>query len=75
MSSLLLEKEAGKNWTDFYDHFKPKSFDTSRIVIPYSTHSEKFIYTGGEKIPFNQRDSEFQLILRKEFVHVIKEIA
>jgi len=61
MSSLLLEKDTRKNWTDLYDHFKSKSFDASKIVLPYSSKSEKFIYLGNEKIAFDQRDSNFSL--------------
>ncbi len=74
MSSLLLEKENEEKWIDLVDKFKPQSFNISQVILPYSTRTEKFIYSGQEKIPFNQRDSEFQLILRKEFASAIKEI-
>ncbi|MFX1278266.1 MAG: hypothetical protein ACFFA3_02545 [Promethearchaeota archaeon] len=29
---------------------------------------EKYIYTGEEKIPFNERDSEYQQIFKDEFL-------
>jgi len=74
MSSILLEKQIRKNWTDLYDHFKPKSFDASEVILPYSKLTEKFIYTGNEKIPFNQRNPIYQLILKKEFTSALKEI-
>ena len=70
MSSLLLGKE---HETDFIDNFTHKSFNFSQVILPYSTRSEKYIYTGIEKIPFNQRHSKFQLILKKEFSSAIKE--
>ena len=73
MSSLLLEKELENNWNDLIDKFQQKSLNISQFIRPYSTHSEKYIYSGGEKIHFNQRDSKFQVILRKEFVRAMKE--
>jgi len=75
MSSLLLEKELENEWTDLINRFQQKTFNISQFILPYSTRSEKYIYSGDEKIPFNQRDSEFQLILRKEFASVMKEIS
>lgn len=75
MSSLILEKEHVNKWTDLVDKFKHQSFNFSQVILPYSNHSEKFIYSGNEKMSFNQRDSDFQLILRKEFVSTIKENA
>ncbi len=74
MPSLLIEKGLENEWTDLVNKFQQKSFNISQIILPYSTRSEKYIYSGGEKIPFNRRDSEFQLIFRKEFASAIKEI-
>ena len=73
MSVLLLENENHKNWREIRDHFRSKSFDASDVILPYSTRSEEFIYSGDEKIPFNKRDFEFQLIMRKEFKKAIQE--
>jgi len=73
MSSLLLEKEHENEWTDLINRFQQKTFNISQFILPYSTRSEKYIYSGKEKIPFNQRHSKFQLILRKEFSSAIKE--
>ena len=73
MSVQLLENGNHKNWREIRDHFRSKSFDASEVILPYSIRSEEFIYTGDEKIPFNQRDSEFQLIIRKEFRTAIQE--
>jgi hypothetical protein len=43
----------------------------SRIIIPFSKvfNSKKpiDIYSGTEKIPFGDRESEFKMILRQEF--------
>lgn len=74
MSSLLLEKEHENEWTELVSKFKHQSFNVSQVILPYSTRSEKYIYSGKEKIPFNQRHYKFQLILRKEFASAIKEI-
>ena len=73
--TLLLEKELENQWTDLINKFQQKTFNISQFILPYSTRSEKYIYSGGEKIPFNQRDSEFQLTLRKEFASVMNEIS
>jgi hypothetical protein len=73
MSFLLIERENHKNWTDIRDHFRSISFDASDVILPYSTRSENFIYSGNEKIPFNQRNADFQLIMRKEFKKAMQE--
>ncbi|MHA2008359.1 MAG: hypothetical protein ACXABO_04050 [Promethearchaeota archaeon] len=45
--------------------------DISHIIIPFSqifnTYKPSDIYSGAEKIPFKERDSEFKVILRQEF--------
>jgi len=74
MSLLLFDKESERDQSDFHNFFKPKTFDASKFIIPYSTLSEEYIYMGDEKIPFKQRESEFQLILRKEFADSIKKL-
>ena len=75
MSSLQIEKNHTNQWTDLVDKFKHQSFNFSQVILPYSNHSEKLIYAGIEKIPFKQRDPEFQLILRKEFASDLKKFA
>ena len=49
-----------------------ESFDISEIIIPFSRIFNKYksidIYSGMEKIPFKERDSEYRTILRQEFI-------
>lgn len=62
------------------DH-SPKSdleeeLDISRIIIPFSkifkSYKHRDIYSGGEKIPFEEREIEFRMILRQEFSNVLR---
>jgi hypothetical protein len=45
--------------------------DISKIVIPFSRLFKKYktsdIYSGTEKIPFQERNLEYRIILRQEF--------
>ncbi len=47
-------------------------FDLSRSIIPFSDFFQKYpcldVYTGMEKIPFEERDSEYKKILLTEFL-------
>ncbi|MHA2008365.1 MAG: hypothetical protein ACXABO_04020 [Promethearchaeota archaeon] len=49
-------------------------FDISSAVIPYSkmlsNHNTSDIYSGKEKIPFNERILEYKRILQQEFAIV-----
>lgn len=45
--------------------------DISGAVMPFPNSDkfeEQYIYTGEEKIPFNERDSEYQQIFKDEFL-------
>ena len=48
----------------------------SQIIIPFSqifkTYKPIDFYSGKEKIPFNERDPEYRMILRQEFASYIK---
>lgn len=50
--------------------------DFSQIVIPFSKVFKAYkpidVYSGKEKIPFNERDPEYRMILRQEFASYIK---
>ena len=48
----------------------------SQIVIPFSqifkTYKPIDLYSGKEKIPFNERDPEYRMILNHEFSNLLK---
>ncbi len=48
----------------------------SSIIIPFSKIFNSYrtvdIYSGTEKIPFKERDSEFKMILRQEFSEFLR---
>jgi hypothetical protein len=48
----------------------------SRVIIPFSKvfNSKKpiDIYSGTEKIPFKERDTEFKMIFRQEFSEFLR---
>ena len=50
--------------------------DISLIIIPFSKICKSYrpsdIYSGTEKIPFKERDSEFKMILRQEFSEFLR---
>ncbi|MFX1437427.1 MAG: hypothetical protein ACFFAA_09605 [Promethearchaeota archaeon] len=45
--------------------------DISKLIIPFSRLFKKYesldIYSGVEKIPFNERKTEYKMILKQEF--------
>lgn len=47
------------------------TYDISQLVIPFSkvfkSYKPRDIYSGNENIPFEERDTEFKMILRQEF--------
>ena len=51
--------------------------DVSRAFVPFSlvsTNKEsKYIYIGSEKMPFKERDPNYQKIFIYEFLHVEEE--
>ena len=55
----------------------PIRTDVSRAFVPFSkvsTNKEsKYIYIGSEKMPFKERDPNYQKIFIYEFLHVEKE--
>jgi len=52
------------------------NLNLSKVVIPFSKMCKSSkpadIYSGTEKIPYNERDPEFKLILRQEFSGILK---
>ena len=46
--------------------------DISKLIIPFSRLFKKYescdIYSGKEKIPFKERNLEYKMILKQEFV-------
>ena len=59
-----------------YECISENDIDYSEIVIPFSkifkTYKPIDEYSGKEKIPFNERDPEYRMILRQEFASYIK---
>jgi len=57
---------------DFYEKHSNVHFDVSEIIVPFSRLFKKYkspdIYSGAEKIPFKERNPEYKMILRQEFV-------
>ncbi|KKK77230.1 hypothetical protein LCGC14_2855700 [marine sediment metagenome] len=53
-------------------------FDISRAIIPFSEMFNKpnfsDIHSGGECIPFQNRDPEYKQIFRQEFVNGLKKL-
>ena len=51
-----------------------KNYDISDLIIPFGKIFKKTkqldIYSGTERIPFKERDTEFKMILRQEFSEV-----
>lgn len=56
----------------YYDTPKEESINFSNIIIPFSNFGKSknpsCIYDGNEKIPFRERHSIYQAILKHEFV-------
>ncbi len=52
-----------------------QNIDFSKIVIPFSkvigSSKPRDIYSGKEKISFKERDPEYKMILRQEFVNTL----
>ena len=50
-------------------------FDLSKAIIPFSKiigiSKAKDIYSGNEKIPFNERDPEYKTIFKQEFANFL----
>ncbi len=46
-------------------------YDISELVIPFSkafkSNKPRDVYSGNENIPFKERETEFKVILRREF--------
>jgi len=55
---------------DVEQHLKLKN-----LIIPFSkfSTSENYIYYGHERIPFNERNTTYQTILKCEFAEEMKE--
>ncbi len=58
---------------NFHEDISEVHFDISEIVIPFSRVFGKYntsdIYSGSEKIPFKERNPEYKMILRQEFLN------
>ncbi len=56
---------------EFREEIAEEHYSISKIVIPFSLLFKNYksydIYSGTEKIPFNERDPEYKMILKQEF--------
>jgi hypothetical protein len=64
--------KSDKNWQNLIDNSIEKDLiNFSKIVIPFSkafkSNKQIDIYSGQEKIPFNERDPDYKMILKQEF--------
>ena len=52
------------------------TYDISQLVIPFSkvfkSYKPRDIYSGNEKIPFQEREQSFKMILKQEFSNLLK---
>jgi len=75
MSSGKLDKYSQESMVRPYKIIFERKIDISQLVIPFSkmfkSYKQKDIYSGGEKIPFKERDPEFKTILKHEFANFI----
>ena len=75
MSSGKSEKVLQEFLESSYKNISKSETDISQIVIPFSkmfkTYKPADIYSGVEKIPFKERDSEYKSILKQEFANFI----
>ncbi|KKK71527.1 hypothetical protein LCGC14_2913040 [marine sediment metagenome] len=59
---------------DQYQQNYEKIYDISDLIIPFGKIFKKtkqlYIYSGTERIPFKERDTEFKVIFRQEFSEV-----
>ena len=72
----LFREIIGTTHETSYVDISESETDFSQIVIPFSkifkTYKPIDVYSGKEKIPFNERDPEYRMILRQEFSSYIK---
>jgi hypothetical protein len=56
---------------EFREEMAEEHYEISELIIPFSRLFKSFkpsdIYLGTEKIPFQERDPEYKMILRQEF--------
>ncbi|MBA7614242.1 hypothetical protein ES703_21505 [subsurface metagenome] len=72
MSSGKLDKNFQELMDNSFEKVFEQNIDFSKIVIPFSKiiGSLKLIdiYSGKEKIPFKERNPDYKMILKQEFV-------
>ncbi|MFW9952799.1 MAG: hypothetical protein ACFFKA_21975 [Candidatus Thorarchaeota archaeon] len=68
----MVESELDKLYKKIFEKLEELEFNISDVIIPFDEIFSKplnnDIYSGKEKIPFNNRDKEYKLILKKEFL-------
>lgn len=76
MISGKLEKRYQEITENSYEKISESDIDISQLVIPFSKVFRNYktpdIYSGTEKIPFIEREPEYKMILRQEFVNTMK---
>ncbi len=54
-----------------FENIPERETNISQLIIPFAnvfkSNKTRDIYNGNEKIPFNEREPEFKMILRQEF--------
>jgi hypothetical protein len=68
----MTESDLHKLYKKIFERLEELEFDISEAVIRFEdffpkTPSED-IYSGSEKIPFDSKEKEYKLILKKEFL-------
>lgn len=76
MNSGKLEEIFQKILNNEYEIDFERKVDISQFVIPFSIIFKNYktpdVYSGTEKIPFNERDPEYKMILRQEFADFLR---
>ena len=77
----MLSSKSIKNIHDEVGESKDKTknpINFQRAVVSFSqfagVSTTKFIYTGEERIPFQERHPEYQVIFRHEFADLIRSL-
>ena len=73
MSSRKLERNLHDIMENSFQKISREDIDISKLVIPFSKLNRNYkipdVYSGAEKIPFNDRDPEYKMILKQEFAN------
>ncbi|MBA7528986.1 hypothetical protein ES705_21178 [subsurface metagenome] len=71
LRNIIFEHYNTNEFIQIKKNFSEFNFNLSELIIPFSkmfkSHKPVDIYSGGERIPFKERDPEFKMILKQEF--------